>query len=161
MVQKSVGKGAGVGGKPPRIISENGDLFVVTRGDRQIALGLVARGGRRLSKLGYFFRIELYNNVGDAANLTLESGQSVWVAMFGHMHIFRGKWPIIGKLKGFSREDWPMPVFAHHHDGFNIDYIRTYDEDNLLQGLGSWRADQVPVLIDTSFVVEDGFAGAG
>lgn len=161
MTRKTVGKETKNSTKPPRIISDNGDLFIVARGDRRIALGLIARGGKKACKLGYFFRIALYEDAKDKANLTLEPQQAIWVGMFGDLHILRGKWPIVGKLKSFSREVWPMPVFAYHHAGFNIDYIRTYDEDNIAKQLGDWRTHQVPSHIDTSFVVEDGLAGAG
>jgi Immunity protein 26 len=161
MTRKPVSKKAKDITKPPHIISDNGDLFIVMHGDRRIALGLIARGGKKACKLGFFFRIDLYDNAENKSALTLEPEQAIWVHKFGDLHVLRGKWPVIGKLKGFSREAWPMPVFMHHHDGFNIDYIRAYNENDIAELSGNWRSDQVPSQIDTSFVVKDGLAGAG
>lgn len=161
MTRKPDSKKANGGSKPPRIISDNGDLFIVTQGDRRIALGLIARGGKKACKLGYFFHIDLYDNATDKSALHLEPGKAMWISMFGDLHILRGIWPLVGKLKGFSREAWPMPIFSHHHDLFNIDYIRVYDENDLAVSLANWQIDQVPAHVDTSLVVEDGLAGAG
>jgi hypothetical protein len=147
--------------KPPRIISDNGDLFIVQRGDRRIALGLIARGGKKSIKLGYFFHIELYDNAADKSAFALEPEQAIWVHQFGHLHLRDGSWPTVRKLKGFTLEAWPMPVFARHSDSDNIDYICTYDEKDLAKGLGTWFADQVPAYVDTSYVAQDGLAGAG
>jgi hypothetical protein len=159
MKSKNTSKKVKDGAKLPRIISDNGDLFIVQTNDRRIALGLIARGGRTAGKLGYFFRIELLDQAKEKNALVLEPEQAIWIAMFGDLHILRGKWPLIGKLNGFTRESWPMPVFVHHHEGFNINYVRTYDENNL-EMLGNWPESQVPAHIDTSFQVEDGLAGA-
>ena len=160
-IRKPTSKKTKDAAKPPRIISDNGDLFIVQQDDRRIALGLVARGGKRAGKLGYFFRIELYDNAPDKAALTLEPEQAIWIGMFGDLHILRGKWPLIGKLKGFTRDAWPMPVFARHSETFNTSHICTYDENDVCKELETWPSDQVPYYIDTSFVVEDGLAGAG
>jgi Immunity protein 26 len=146
--------------KPPRIISDNGDLFIVLQGERRIALGLIARGGKKAGKLGYFFRIELYDDAKDKANLKLDPEQAIWIQMFGDLHILRGKWPIVGKLNDFNRDDWPMPVFAHRDDLIDVDYIRTYNEDSL-EHINTWRADEVPAYVDTSVIADDGDAGAG
>ena len=147
--------------KPLRIISDNGDLFIVQQGDRRIAIGLIARGGKTAGKVGYFFRIEFYDNAPDKTALTLEPEQAIWIGKFGDLHILRGKWPLVGKLKDFTREAWPMPVFARHSETFNTNHICTYDENDVSKGLETWPSDQVPSYIDTSFVVEDGMAGAG
>ena len=147
--------------KPTRITSDNGDLFIVQQGDRRIALGLIARGGKRASKVGYFFRIELYDNAPDKTKLKLEPEQAIWIEKFGDLHILRGKWPIVGKLKGFTREAWPMPVFARHSDIHNVDYISTYDENDVSRLIDTWLAEKVPAHIDTSFVAKEGLSGAG
>ena len=160
-MRKSTTKKAKDAAKPLRIISDNGDLFIVQQDDHRIALGLIARGGKRAAKLGYFFRIELYDNAPDKAALILEPEQAVWIGIFGDLHILRGKWPLVGKLKGFTREAWPMPLFARHSETFKTNHICIYDENDVSKGLETWPADQVPSYIDTSFVVEDGLAGAG
>jgi Immunity protein 26 len=161
MTRKPRDKPAKDDAKQPRIISDNGNLFIVMHGNRSIALGLIARGGKRAGKLGYFFRIGLYDEAKERDNLSLDLNQAIWIAKFGDLHILRGKWPLVGKLNGFSREAWPMPVFARHHEGFNINYICTYDENDVSLGLHTWRADQVPAHVKTSVVAEDGMAGAG
>jgi Immunity protein 26 len=147
--------------KPLRMISDNGDLFIVQQNDRRIALGLIARGGKKAGKLGYFFRIELYDNAPDKSALTLEPEQAIWIEKFGDLHILRGKWPLVGKLKGFTREAWRMPVFARHSDIHNVDYISTYDENDVSKLIDTWLAEEVPAHIDTSFVANEGLAGAG
>jgi Immunity protein 26 len=147
--------------KPVRIISNNGDLFIVQQGDCRIALGLIARGGKRAGKVGYFFRIELYDSAPDKTALILEPEQAIWIVKFGDLHILRGKWHLVGKLKGFTREAWPMPVFARHSEAFNTNHICTYDENDVSKGLETWPVDQVPSYINMSVIAEDGMAGAG
>jgi Immunity protein 26 len=161
MTRKPVSKKTRDVEKQLRVRSDNGDLFIVQRSDRRIALGLIARGGNKVGKVGYFFRIELYDNAPDKATLTLEPEQAIWIKKFGYLHLRDGNWPTVGKLKGFTREAWPMPVFVRHNDSFNTNYICTYDENDVTKGLETWPTDQVPPHIDKSVIAEDGAAGAG
>lgn len=146
--------------KEQRIKSNNGDLFIVTKGGRNLALGLVARGGKKISKLVYFFPINLYEKIDDKSNLRLHHSQAIWVYLISSLSIEDGTWPLVGNLKGFSLQQWPMPLFWRYDTINNIDYIVKYDEKTL-KHLGTWYLHEVPKEADLSFVVKDGLAGCG
>lgn len=146
-----------------RVKSRNGDLFIVLNEGRRVGLGLVARGNNRPVRLGYFFPLELFDNAPDKSNLSLSPRQAVLVRKFGDLEIMRGNWPIVGHLKDFTPEAWPMPKFERFmsgSDGPNTRIITEYDEERLAQYVFESEASRLPKDYDLSFVVDGGLAGA-
>jgi hypothetical protein len=148
--------------RPPanlRIKSDNGDLFIVKKDGRNLALGLIARGGKKIAKLVYFFPTNIYDAANDKSNLHLHHSQAIWVVEVSSLKIEDGSWPLVGKLKDFSFERWPMPLFWRHSSSVNVDYIDQYDEKDITKSLNSWYLLRLPSDLDVSFVVEQGLAG--
>ena len=139
---------------------DNGDLFWVMKAGRRLALGLIARGGKRIIKLGYFFPPSVLSDVSCVDHLVLSRQDAVHVKVFGALGLNNGNWPVIGKLKGFSREAWPMPVFERVPSGTDRRMISMYDEDKLERCIFDSPASQLPKGFDLSFVIPDGLAGA-
>jgi hypothetical protein len=54
-----------------------------------------------------------YSDVPAAAELSrLQRGDALWVSAFGDLGLIREKWPVIGPLPSWRREDWPVPMFG-------------------------------------------------
>ena len=143
-----------------KIKSKNGDLFVVMNQNRRVALGLIARGGNRPIKLGYFFDLKYYDGAKEKINLHLDRNQAIYVCKFGYLEIRNGNWPTVGSLRDFSFEQWPMPVFENHHSGPELRIYALYDEEQLENQIFSYQGTRPPRDLDLSFVIEDHMAGA-
>ena len=86
-----------------------GDLFAVPLRDRGYGVGLAARADGKGIVVGYFFG-RRYDAPPEAGEV--DTTHVVWTHMFGDLGLIKGKWPVIGALPGWRREDWPMPVFG-------------------------------------------------
>ncbi len=53
------------------------------------------------------------------------------MAQFGDLGIKKGEWQVIGSLKRWSRDEWPMPAFFRSCDGDAAGFLSFYDEDTL------------------------------
>jgi hypothetical protein len=86
-----------------------GDWFAVPLRDGGFAVGLVARANPGVVLLGYFFG-PMRSEVPKLEDLAgLQPGDAVLIGMFGHLAIVQGKWPLLGRLDGWDRRDWPTP----------------------------------------------------
>jgi hypothetical protein len=94
-----------------------GDWFAVPLRAEGFAVGLVARANPKMaSVLGYFFgprRTEMPRLVDV---LTLTPSDAVLVGKISHLGVTDGLWPIIGRFPGWSRAEWPMPVFVRYEE---------------------------------------------
>jgi Immunity protein 26 len=109
---------------------EEGDWFALPLREGGFAVGVVARANPEEALLGYFFgprRAEL-PSLADVADL--KAADAVFVAKFGHLGITQGKWPLLGRLEGWRREDWPMPVFVRYEELTGRSFRVFYDEND-------------------------------
>ena len=86
----------------------NGSVFVVPLKDGGFARGVVARsapGGKLL--FGYFFGPRLAS-MPEADLLGLEPEKAVLHLRFGDLGLFRGLWPLVGKLPDWNPDEWPI-----------------------------------------------------
>jgi hypothetical protein len=84
-------------------------VFLVPLKDGGFARGVVTRtapGGKLL--VGYFFgpRLTLQSK---AVVSQLEASDAVLSLRFGDLGLFKGLWPIVGKLPSWDPAKWPMP----------------------------------------------------
>lgn len=106
-----------------------GDVFAVPLSQGGYGIGVVARMDGKGSVLGYFFG-ERHENLPDAAEVRLSAVDSVLVQKFGDLGLIRGSWPVIGRVAGWRRTEWPMPSFARHEE-LTGRYLRVeYDDDD-------------------------------
>lgn len=103
------------------------------------ALGLVARRGavegrRPLAIFCYFFgpRVEQPHHF----DLSLHRGPTdrILFAQTSERALLNGRWIILGKLDGFTKESWPMPPFRTDGIGGGPDwqrrvFLRPYNDD--------------------------------
>lgn len=105
-----------------------GDWFAVPLRDGGFAVGIVARANPGGVLLGYFFgpRSAEVPTIDDVAEL--KPGDAALVAMFGHLGLTQGKWPILGRVEGWDRADWPMPAFVRYEELTGRSFKVLYDD---------------------------------
>ena len=89
-----------------------GTLLAVSLGSSGYALGILARVPGDGIAFGYFFG-PLHENIPtfkDASGLQQES--AILVVRFGDLELLQGTWPILGRLPGWNRTLWPLPIFG-------------------------------------------------
>lgn len=134
-----------------------GDWFAVPLRDGGYATGLLARASPSGVLLGYFFgpRRSETPRLEDVAGL--RPGGAVLTRMFGHLGIARGEWPLLGRVTGWDRREWPTPVFVRYEELTGRSFHVFYDDDdpNLVlreERVTPGESEQVP---------KDGLMGAG
>ncbi|MBO0822458.1 MAG: hypothetical protein J2P27_01210 [Actinobacteria bacterium] len=141
----------------PRVNYREGDWFAVPLRGVGFGVGLVARANPGGVLLGYFFgplRFEV-PRLEDVADL--KPGNAVLIRKFGHLGIVQGKWPLLGRLDGWDRRDWPTPVFVRYEELTGLSFRVFYDDDDPNRVLREEQvapgsAEQAP---------KDGLMGAG
>jgi hypothetical protein len=124
-----------------RVRYREGDWVAVPLRTGGYAAGIVARGSDSRVAIGYFFgpRTEQPPSLEDVARL--RAREAVFVCQFGDLGIIRGWWPRIGRLEGFDRAAWPMPVFFRDQVLTGRSFRVHYDEDDPSVELGEEPAD--------------------
>jgi hypothetical protein len=107
-----------------------GDWFAVPLRDGGFAAGVVARANPGGVLLGYFFgprrsAVPTLDGIRD-----LRQGDAVLVALFGHLGLKEGRWPVLGRLDGWDRREWPMPVFVRYEELTGRTFRMFFDDDD-------------------------------
>jgi hypothetical protein len=107
-----------------------GDWFAVPLRNGGYATGVVARANPKAALLGYFFgpRLKAVPALKDVG--AFKASEALLVGMFGHLGLTQGTWPIIGRLPGWDKADWPMPVFVRFEELTGRTFNVIYDEDD-------------------------------
>lgn len=112
---------------PPLNYSE-GTCFAVPLRAGGCALGVVARMDGDGRVFGYFFGPK----VACPSDLTMEDERNPATAIlrgrFGDLGIINGDWPIVGSIRSWSRERWPLPLFTSNADKPNAVALTEYDD---------------------------------
>lgn len=140
-----------------KLTYSEGDVFAVPLGDGGYAAGVVARMNGKGAVLGYFFG-QRYVDPPELADVgELSAVDNVLVQIFGDLGLMRGKWPVVGQLLGWRREEWPMPAFGRHEE-LTGRYLRVeYADDD-----PNSRPREVAVSREEfEHLPEDGLAGFG
>ncbi len=140
-----------------RVKYREGDWFAVPLLDGGFAVGLIGRANPRGVLLGYFFG-PMRSKVPKLEDVAgLRPDDAVLVRKFGHLGIVQGKWPLLGRLDGWNRLDWKMPVFVRYEELTGRSFRVFYDDDDPIRVLreeqvAAGGAEQAP---------KDGLMGAG
>jgi len=105
-----------------------GDWYAVPLKNGGYGVGLVARKGRRGALLGYFFgpRYEQVPTLDAVRGLHPDA--ALLRAIFGDLGIQLGKWPLLGRLDTWHREQWPLPEFGRIEDeARGVAWIANYE----------------------------------
>jgi hypothetical protein len=142
---------------PRRVRYSEGDWVAVPLRDGGFATGVIARANPKGALLGYFFgpRHAFVPSLGEVARL--QPTDAVLVGKFGHLGLVGGQWPILGRLEGWDRSKWPMPVFVRYEEltGRSLKVFYDDDDPNKLvreEQVRPGEAEQGP---------KDGLMGAG
>jgi Immunity protein 26 len=134
-----------------------GDWFAVPLREGGFAVGIVARANPRGVLLGYFFgpKRKAVPSLDEVAYL--KPSNALLVRKFGDIGLTGGTWPIIGHLKSWDRDEWPMPVFVRYEELSGRSFQVFYDPDDPNKFIGEEQispgeAEQRP---------KDGLMGAG
>jgi len=140
-----------------RVDFPEGTWFAVPLREGGFGVGVVARANAGGVLLGYFFGPKLAEvpRLDELAGLRAED--AALVAMFGHLGLKRGEWPVLGRLDGWDRQEWPMPVFVRYEELSGRSFKVFYDDDNPNKVI---REEQVPPG-EAEQGPKDGLMGAG
>jgi len=114
-----------------RLKYAEGDVFAIPLEKNGYTLGVVARTSSiGMILLGYFFDIrrETIPDAADFQNLRPEI--AIWKVRIGDLHLMSGRWPIIGRIRNWNRNDWPMPKFIRRDPLTGRIKIISYKDDD-------------------------------
>lgn len=114
-----------------------GSVFAVPLRSGGFGIGVVARVAADDSGgvLGYFFGPK-YGTVPTLEAVSfLSPRQALRAVRFGDPFLVNGKWPVIGSVKNWNRDAWPMPDFVRRDELTKQAWRVRYSEDNLTQAL--------------------------
>jgi Immunity protein 26 len=107
-----------------------GDVFQMPLEGDLAAVGVVARKPGRGIILVYLYRGDpTWTRLEDIPPDRLDPANPLYVGITGWQSLRSGEWPILGSLPGWSRDEWPQPVFGRAHPTFGWIIVRL--EDNL------------------------------
>jgi len=109
-----------------------GSIFCVPLSDEQFVLGVVSRmnkGGKIL--LGHFFAPPVIAPPKADEIPPLASANALIVMKFGDLHLWKKKWPIVGKMVPWRRAAWPIPNFLKLDPILGSARLVTFCDDDL------------------------------
>ncbi len=109
---------------------EEGTCFALPLHDGGWARGVVARRSQRGVTFGYFFGPRL-SSVDDAKVDDLNPAEAVLLGQFGDLGLLEGAWPILGRVPGWNRDEWPMPPFIRVNEAEHRAWLSWYDDRTL------------------------------
>ena len=106
-----------------------GDLFAVPLCEGGYAVGVVARKGQGGVLLGYFFgpRRQKVPTLDEIQGLAPKD--AILVEQFGHLGLRDRTWPILGAMKPWNRDAWPIPDLCRTESLTGRTWRVTYGED--------------------------------
>ena len=107
-----------------------GDWFAVPQRDGGCGVGLVARANPKGALVGYSFGPSRDEVPSREDLASLMPGDAVLVGKFGHLGLTGGMWPVLGRLDGWDRREWTMPILVRYEELTGRSYHVFYkDED--------------------------------
>lgn len=107
-----------------------GSWFAVPLNNGGYAAGLVARmSPQGKIMLAYLFgpKRATIPTLADVQGLT--AADAAKAIRTGDMALANGRWPVLGDVENFNRNDWPVPVFIRRSDSLKRAWQATYADD--------------------------------
>ncbi|MDR1142110.1 MAG: immunity 26/phosphotriesterase HocA family protein [Planctomycetaceae bacterium] len=139
-----------------KINYSEGDCFVLPLENGGYARGVIARLNGKGIVLSYFF-LPKYRNIEEAViDEYLIPNNSIYIQRHGDLGLIKSHWKIIGKIKSWCHDNWPIPTFGQA-DSIRKQWgeLRYYSDD-----LQTCRGEKVPVE-NIQNLPSDGLAGYG
>ena len=105
-----------------------GDCFAVPLRNGGFGVGIVARSNPKGVFLGYFFGPKRSDIPSIEELASLVPGDAALVGRCGDLGIVDGSWQILGRVVGWRRAAWPMPVFVRREEITSRSYRVVYDD---------------------------------
>jgi len=107
-----------------------GSWFAVPLGSGGYATGLVARlSPQGKVMLAYLFGPTHWTRPTLADVQDLKAEDALKVIRTGDVAVANGRWPVLGNMVNFRREDWPVPMFIRRADALKRAWQATYADD--------------------------------
>ncbi|WP_437731192.1 immunity 26/phosphotriesterase HocA family protein [Sorangium sp. So ce1335] len=105
----------------------DGTVFLVPLRDGGHAIGVLARATGEGHAFGYFFGPRILK-VSDVNMTKLSPKNAILAGKFGDLEILRKNWPVVGVLKDWAPEGWPMLPMARIDEATGRAWLATYDD---------------------------------
>ena len=107
-----------------------GSWFAIPLGNGGYATGLVARlSPQGKVMLAYLFGPTHWTLPTLADVQELRPAHALKVIRTGDVAVANGRWPVIGNMLDFRREEWPVPMFIRRADALKRAWQATYADD--------------------------------
>jgi hypothetical protein len=107
-----------------------GSWFAVPLKNGGYATGLVARlSPQGKVMLAYLFGPTHWTLPTLAEVQELKPADALKVIRTGDVAVANGRWPVIGNMVNYRREDWPVPMFIRRADALKRAWQATYADD--------------------------------
>jgi hypothetical protein len=107
-----------------------GSWFAIPLGNGGYATGLVARlSPQGKVMLAYLFGPTHWTRPTLADVQELKPADALKVIRTGDVAVANGRWPVIGNVLDFRREEWPVPMFIRRADTLKRAWQSTYADD--------------------------------
>jgi hypothetical protein len=78
---------------------------------RGFGVGLVARSAPSGKVIFCYFFGGFMSSPTLEEVRSLSAPDALLVGRVGDLYLLKGRWPVLGTLEGWNRENWPMPIF--------------------------------------------------
>lgn len=104
-----------------------GAVFLIPLPTSGFGVGVLVRSNGKGQAFGAFFgpRIESADQV---AIDDLRPDLAILTCRFGDYGLFNGRWPVVGKIKDWDSNRWPLPNFVRAHDQATLRYLSEYND---------------------------------
>ncbi len=113
----------------PKYDYDVGSIFCVPLRDGGYAYGVAARCDKQGLVFGYFFEPRLDSEPPSGLDADLHPENAILVGQFGDIGLKNGEWRIVGTVKPWRPENWPMPPFVSAADEQDCVTLTEYDEN--------------------------------
>jgi hypothetical protein len=107
--------------------------------------------------MGYFFGPRRLNLPSLEELHGLRPERAVLVQRFGDLHLMDDRWPILGYVDDWRRDDWPMPAFGRYVEIDEKAWRVVYQDDNPNSVPRETRIS----VEESQHLPDDGLLGAG
>ncbi|WP_162794135.1 Imm26 family immunity protein [Runella rosea] len=134
-----------------KVVYKEGDIFLISLGDKIFTGLIVKRKEKSKILLGYFWPIQI--NTGNDFLNTVLSIPPILIRQFSGLGFDLGRWKVIGRLLEWDSNNWPVPEFKKKDFFTNNYYAVQYDDDL------EFMNERLITFKEASHLFEDGLSG--
>lgn len=109
-----------------------GDVYEIPLDSGGISVGVAARVPKRSNAiLSYFFDLRTYEHRRERYIDNIKPENAILILRHSNMDLKNGSWPIVGRIKPWNREEWPIPIFIRRPLMLNHSLKIRYEDNDL------------------------------